>query len=482
MTDPATWTITTASRNLRQRRCSCREYIEVLIGQCERLITLNAFTSHDWDNLMDMARAIDDGTRDAGVLGGIPLVFKDNINTRMLATTAGTGALQRFVASEDAPVARALFGAGALLGAKGNMHELAFGITNNNAVTGASRNPWNPMLIPGGSSGGVAVAIAARMMPGGIGTDTAGSVRLPAALCGIVGFRPSVGRYASDGIVPISHTRDTAGPMARSVADIVLLDAMMTGSTGQSRIRDPRGLRLGVAQGRFFDNLEESVAKEAARVLDLLADAGVELVDIDTIDITELDAATGFPVTLFEFPGDLRRYLAENALPYSLQDILDGIGSPGVREIVAEQLSDTAMAEDVYLRARNVDRPRLQLAWASRFETANVEAVIFPTSPLTARPVGEDETVELNGERVPTFETYIRNTSPGSIAGIPGISLPTGLAGTGLPIGMELEGPGGADVRLLEIAATVEDIIGFDASPLNGSLAGNRRRASGKAN
>lgn len=467
MTDPATWTITTASRNLRQRRCSCCEYIEVLIGQCERSIVLNAFSSHDWDHLMDTARAVDDGTREAGFLGGIPLVFKDNINTRMLATTAGTGALQGFVASEDAPVARALLEAGALLGAKGNMHELAFGITNNNAVTGASRNPWDPMLIPGGSSGGVAAAIAARMMPGGIGTDTGGSVRLPAALCGIVGFRPTVGRYASGGIVPISHTRDTAGPMARRVADIVLLDAVMTGSTGQSRVRDPRGLRLGVAQGRFFEDLEDSVAKEAARVLDLLDDSGVELVDIDMSDVTDLDAAAGFPVTLFEFPGDLRRYLAENGLPYSLQDILDGIGSPDVRKIVAEQLSDTAVAEGAYLRARNVDRPGLQRAWAFRFDTVNVEAIIFPTSPLTARPVGEDETVELNGERVPTFETYIRNTSPGSVAGIPGISLPTGLAGNGLPIGMELEGPGGADVSLLEVAATVEDIIGFDALPLN---------------
>ena len=148
-----------------------------------------------------------------------------------------------------------------------------------------------------------------------------------------------------------------------------------------------------------------------------------------------------------------------------MNDVLDGIGSPDVRGVVASQLGAEAMPEDVYRKALDVDRPRLQRAYASFFDSHAVEAVIFPTSPVTARPIGDDETIEFGGERVPTFSTFIRNTDPGSNAGIPGLSLPTGLAATGLPIGMELDGPAGSDVRLLAIAAAVEAAVGFDARP-----------------
>ena len=458
-------TITGALNALRERVCSCREYVEALIGQCERHAALDAFVSRDWDTLVAAARAVDDGARAGEGLAGIPLVLKDNIDTASLTTSGATGALRERDAPPDAPAARALFHAGALLGAKGNMHELAFGITTNNAVTGASRNPWNPSLIPGGSSGGVAVAVAARMMPGGIGTDTGGSVRLPAALCGLVGFRPTVGRYSGAGIIPISHTRDTAGPITRSVSDARWLDAVMAGRHGTGTVARPDGIRLGVPRAGFYDDLEPAVAAEADRVLDLLADSGITLIEVDLSEVAELNAAVGFPVALFEFPRDLARYLAEDGIRLSLRDVVDGIGSPDVRGIASAQLGDEAMPEAVYRQARNVDRPRLQLAWSFCFAEHEIEAVIFPTSPVTARPIGDDETIELNGERVPTFATYIRNTDPGSNAGIPGISLPTGLTPAGLPVGMELDGPAGSDERLLAVAAAIEDRVGFDAEP-----------------
>ena len=420
---------------------------------------------------------MDGGSGTRGPLAGVPLALKDNIATTTLTTSGATGALAGFVAPRNAPAAEALFEAGALLGAKANMHELAFGITNNNAVTGAARNPWDPKMIPGGSSGGTAAAVAARMMPGGLGTDTGGSVRLPAALCGLAGFRPSVGRYSGAGIIPISHTRDTAGPIARTVADLRLLDAVMAG-TGTGRTggagragSDPgaapalAGLRLGVPRAAFFTELEPDVAAEAGRVLDLLSDLGVALVEADIPEVLDLNAAVGFPIALYEFVRDLPRHLAENGLALSLEDVLGGIGSPDVRGIVASQLGPDAMPEAVYRKALDVDRPRLQRACADYFAAHSVEAVIFPTSPVSARPIGDDETIELGGERVPTFPTFIRNTDPGSNAGIPGLSLPTGLTSTGLPVGMELDGPVGSDVRLLAVAAAVEEAVGFDARP-----------------
>ena len=470
-------TVVEAADALRERACSCREYVEALIARVEAMAGLNAFVSRDWDALLAAARAVDRGAAARGPLAGVPLALKDNIATTTLTTSGATGALAGLVAPRNAPVAEALFEAGALLGAKANMHELAFGITNNNAVTGPARNPWDPLMIPGGSSGGTAVAVAARMMPGGLGTDTGGSVRLPAALCGLAGFRPSVGRYSGAGIIPISHTRDTAGPITRTVADLRLLDAVMAGTgTGTGRPggvgragSDPApalaGLRLGVPRAAFFAELEPEVAAEAGRVLDLLSDLGVVLVEADIPEVSELNAAVGFPIALYEFVRDLPRHLAEDGLALSLEDVLGGIGSPDVRGIVASQLGPEAMPEAAYRTALEVDRPRLQRAYADYFADHAVEAVIFPTSPVSARPIGDDETIELGGERVPTFPTFIRNTDPGSNAGIPGLSLPTGLTSTGLPVGMELDGPVGSDLRLLAVGAAVEEAVGFDARP-----------------
>ena len=471
--------VSEAAAALRARACSCREYVEALVARCEAMAHLNAFVSHDWEALLAAARAVDDGSGSGarGPLAGVPLALKDNIDTTTLTTSGATGALAGLVAPRNAPVAEALFAAGALLGAKANMHELAFGITNNNAVTGAARNPWDPSMIPGGSSGGTAVAVAAHMMPAGVGTDTGGSVRLPAALCGLAGFRPSVGRYPGAGIIPISHTRDTAGPIARRVADLRVLDAVMAGGDPGRGQRSPgavqaktaipglAGLRLGVPRAAFYRDLEPDVAREAGRVLDLLADLGVGLVEAEIPDVSDLNAAVGFPIALYEFVRDLPRYLAGNGIELSMSEVLEGIGSLDVKGIVASQLGPEAIPEEVYRRALEIDRPRLQRTYADYFAEQSVAAVLFPTSPVSARPIGEDETIELNGERVPTFPTIIRNTDPGSNAGIPGLSLPTGLTSTGLPVGMELDGPAGSDERLLAVAAAVEEAIGFDARP-----------------
>ncbi len=363
------------------------------------------------------------------------------------------------------PVARALFDAGALLGGKGNMHELAFGITNNNPVTGAARNPWNPAMIPGGSSGGVAVAVSARMMPGGVGTDTGASVRLPAALCGLVGFRPTVGRYPGRGIVPVSRTRDTAGPIARSVGDVALLDGFMAGQRPAREAMEVSRLRLGVPRRHFFEDLDPSVADAAEVALHALGRAGAELIEVEIRDVAGLNSAVSLPVALYEFRICLSQYLSENGLDLSMRDILDGIGSPDVRGILESQLGDRAVPETAYRQALDVDRPRLQAAYAEVFARNEIDAVIFPTSPLPARPVGNDETVLINGENKPTFDTYIRNTDPGSNASIPGISLPCATNGDGLPIGLELDGPAGSDVRLLAVAAAVEAVLGFSEKP-----------------
>ncbi len=198
------------------------EYVDLLLERCEQYRDLNAFIYQNPDGIRDAAiRA--DRARDAGEtlgpLHGLPIILKDNIDTREMPTTGGTPALKGHRPLENAPIVQSLLEAGAIIFGKANMHELAHGITNNNKAFGPVRNPHDRTKIPGGSSGGCGAAVGARLVPAGIGTDTGGSVRIPAALCGIVGFRPTVGRYPQRGIVPISHTRDTAGPMTRSVVD-----------------------------------------------------------------------------------------------------------------------------------------------------------------------------------------------------------------------------------------------------------------------
>jgi mandelamide amidase len=212
-------TLLQARAALKSRQLSAVEYVQALFQQAEQNDHLNAWISRDPQQLVADAQSSDSNRpalKHDGALMGIPLALKDNINTCGLPTSAGTQALLGKTPATNAAVFQSLLNAGALLAGKTNMHELALGITNNNAVTGAARNPWNAALIPGGSSGGSAVAVAARMVPAALGTDTGASVRLPAALCGIVGFRPTVGRYPCRGIVPLSKTRDTPGTMARS--------------------------------------------------------------------------------------------------------------------------------------------------------------------------------------------------------------------------------------------------------------------------
>lgn len=458
-------TITQALAEMKAGRVRSRDLVEALIARCEAGVTLNAFVSTDWNTLRRAADAMDGSGRAGHGLGGVPLCFKDNIATGVFPAGAGTGALANNRPRRIAPLAAALLEAGALVGATGNMHELAFGITSNNGVTGAARNPWNPQMIPGGSSGGVAAAVSARLMPGGIGTDTGASVRLPASLCGVVGFRPTVGRYSGAGIVPVSLTRDTAGPIARSVEDIRLLDRVMSGKDGLSERISLKGLRLGLPRAYFYEPLDPAVRECAEAALSALRKAGVELIEADIPDIGKLDEAVSFPVALHEFIRDLQAYLDDNDIALSLRDICDGVGSPDVRGLFEALLGEGAMPVAVYQEAMTVHRPLLQAAYRDYFSSHDVGAIIFPTAPMTARPIGQDETVDLNGTQVPTFGTFIRNTDPGSNAAIPGISLPVGLSPERLPIGMELDGPAASDERLLAIAAAIEPVVGFHAKP-----------------
>lgn len=407
------------------------------------------------DQVLTAARHVDQQRRSGqplGRLAGLPLLVKDNIDAVGFPTTAGTPGLLHNVPRENAPVLQRLLDAGAILFAKANMHELAFGITSHNYYFGAVHNPYNPGLIPGGSSGGPAAGVAARICPAALGTDTGGSVRIPAALCGLVGFRPTKGRYPADRIVPISHTRDTPGPITRTVADAALLDAIETGRK-RAQPLPLRGMRLGIPRNPFWQDLDPEVAAVTENALDRLRDQGVVLVEADIPDALTLDQQSGFPIALFEFRVDLPQYLAEEGSGMSYDYVVSNIASPDVKAAVA---SAEQVTQAQYDQAINVFRPGLQDRYARYFSDNRVVAMLIPTTILPARPIGEDQTVPLNGQQVPTFTTYIRNTDADAVAGIPGLSLPVGLTRSGLPVGLELDGLVGSDAALLGIGRALE--------------------------
>ena len=420
--------------------------------QIEQYADYNAFISLD-RNLPSSSPIA------SGPLSGMVLSIKDNIHLAGVPNTAGTPLLKNFVPDEDAELVKRLKAAGALIIGKNNMHELAYGITSNNAAFGSVHNGVVRGYTAGGSSGGTGAAVALGLVDAGIGTDTGGSVRIPAALNGLVGFRPTTGRYPGSGMTTISNTRDTAGPIANSVADAALLDGVLSGDDTAVSAIDIQGLRLGLPRAYFYDDLDPQVAAAMDSTLDKLRAAGAVLVEAELTGIPELNAKVSFPIVLYETSQLLPAYFAEHVPGASEQQIIDSIASPDVKQVVGDALNG-AIPEAGYLDALHTQRPLLQQAYADYFKQQAVEAVIFPTTPLPARPLQQDmTTVELNGEQVPTFPTYIRNTDPASNAGIPAISIPAGVSSDGLPIGVELDGPSGSDRRLLAVAAAVEAIL-----------------------
>lgn len=456
-----------AVKLMRRGDLKVSDYVDTLLTQIKAKSDLNAFITFDEALVRQQAAALDrhrEAGGDCGRLFGLPIAVKDNIETSDYVTTGGTGALKNHRPDSNAPALQKLLDQGALVLGKTNLHELAFGITSNNGVFGPVRNPYNTDMIAGGSSGGSAVAVAARMAPMAIGTDTGGSTRIPPALCGIVGFRPTLGRYGSEGAIPISHTRDTIGTMARTVADIQLIDQVlvagveMVPQSDQVDLPNLKGIRLGLSRDYFLDNLDAEVAEATDRALTLLKDLGAEIIEVDLEDLSALNEAVSLPICLYEGIQDMAAYLPTTGLDFD--QLIDGMGSPDVKGLYQAIRSAPPVTADGYRKLLEHDRPKLQQAYRDYFKDNQLAAMIFPTTKLAARPLGQDETVTINGDEVPTFPAFVHNTDPSSNAGIPGVSVPMALTTGGLPLGLEFDGPEHSDARLLQIAAVFEAATG----------------------
>ncbi|XP_037790819.1 epidermal growth factor receptor-like [Penaeus monodon] len=431
------------------------------LNRAEQFRYYNAYITTDRQYAQSLATDLD-ALGDTGdmVLYGMTIAMKDNIDVANMPHTAGHMMLSNYVPKQDAPLSSSLKNAGVIILGKVNMHELAYGVTSNNAAFGPVRNAFNSNKFAGGSSGGTATAVALGLADAGIGSDTGGSSRIPAAVSGIVGFRPSTGRYPAEGMTHLSWTRDTPGPMARDVRTVAVLDAVLAGSSS-SEIAPiiPRDIRLGVPRTHFYQSLSRDVSGRMEEVLKVLSAEGIELVEANMHYVPKLTELTGFPVIFYESLVAFHQLLNRTNLRVSFSDFVDGISSPDVKNLVKSIISDP-VPELKYQQSLYHYRLLLKEAYQEYFDLNRVDAAIFPSVPLPAMDiVGSEDTVMLHGDQVPTLATYIRNTDPSSNAGVPSLAIPMGVNREGLPMGLQIEGPEGSDRKLLAIGAAVEEIL-----------------------
>ncbi len=395
----------------------------------------------------------------SGLLTYVPYAVKDNIDAAGFETTAGAPFFRGTPPVNDANVVSALnFEGGVVLG-KTNMHELAFGITSNNGEFGAVRNPLNPSLSAGGSSGGSAAVVALGNVPFSLGTDTGGSITVPASFCGIVGFRPTTGRYPGDGVVNLSWSRDTVGIHANRVGDVQTVDRLITRSRRRDQVLKPRGIRLGVPPS-YFDDLDDDVLAITQAALGRLESEGIELVDLEVPGAIDVAGTAGFGLVFYETGLTLPARAATLPEPFAsltVSDMARLAGSKDVREVLA-MISEQGPTIEAYEQARTA-RWELRRAYEAAFLASGVDALAFPSVPVLPPRIGQDDELELNGRSLPLFPTVTRHAGPGSFAGSPMLSLPAGRTADGLSVGLTLEGQFGDDEFLLSIGEVVESIL-----------------------
>jgi aspartyl-tRNA(Asn)/glutamyl-tRNA(Gln) amidotransferase subunit A len=411
---------------------------------------LNAFITVDPDYSLAQASEADRLLAAGGrhhPLTGIPVALKDTIPTAGLRTTAGSRILADWVPDADAPVVERLRSCGAVVIGKTNLHEFAYGGTSENEHFGTVRNPWDPRRVAGGSSGGSAAAVAAGLAAAAVGTDAAGSVRIPACQCGAVGFKPTYGSVRTAGLIPLSWSLDHVGAITRTVRDAELLHNAMTGRRRQcpdhpGRPGSPRveGLRVGLPRRYAFAGVDPGIADRVRSAVAALASLGVTVEEIDVPEL-ELSTATVYTIIAGEAGAYHSRWWPERVADY---------GADIQRRLAAA----ARLSAGDYVQAHRV---RAQIVEALAAALEDVDAIVTPTAPLPPQRVGQTE-VTFAGQRRPTTGggVFTRFTAPFNLSGGPAISVPCGLTPGGMPAGLQIAAAPGRDELVLRLAAAYE--------------------------
>jgi len=443
-------TLSDAAALLRSRSLSPVALTQACLRRIERLNpVLNAFITVTAEPALEQARAAEDEIARGlyrGPLHGIPLALKDLVDTAGVPTTAGSALFKARVPNRDAEVVRRLKQAGAVLLGKLNLHEFAYGGSGMISYFGVVRNPWAPEHIAGGSSSGAAAAVAAGLCFGALGTDTAGSIRLPAACCGVVGFKPTYGLVSTRGVIPLAWSYDHVGPITRRVRDAALLLQAIAAYDPQdlaSRQLPPAdyaaeignsapSLRVGILRQFFFEDLDSEVAAAINNALQVLETLVAELSDasipVDTDRTVQSAEAYAYHAPFVAEGPELYQ-------PETLRRIRGG------QDITAA----------VYIEKR---RELEQMRSAARDLFAGCDLLVSPAAPVPAPAIAE---LQANPDDLRKRELLLlRNTRPFNVLGLPAISVPCGFTAAGLPVGVQIAGPPGGDALVLRLAHAYE--------------------------
>jgi aspartyl-tRNA(Asn)/glutamyl-tRNA(Gln) amidotransferase subunit A len=456
--DLAFASIEEVARLYRKRKLSPLEVTKLMLTRIDQLNPkLNAYITVTAELALAQAKKAESelfargrkGNLDRGPLHGIPISLKDNIYTKDIRTSAGSKILNDFIPTRDAEVWARLRESGAILLGKTNLHEFAYGVTTNNPHYGPTRNPWDFARIPGGSSGGSAAAVAAGLCYGSIGTDTGGSIRIPASLCGVVGLKPGIRRVSVEGVVPLSPHLDFVGPLARTAADAALLlnpifvagKAKARPAVRKSSSRANR-FRLGLPKEFFLDLLSEDVNAAFHEAVRSLRKQGAKIKTVSIPLLSETEEA-GNQIAWAE------------ATHYHQQAGWFPARSADYGEDVRSRLEmGTKVSATAYLQALEL-REKFIRQFHQAMAAAEVDALVAPTTPIAAPLIGEEST-PIGKASHPTRALLLRLNRPANLAGIPAISIPCGFTDSGLPVGLQLIGAVTDEHRLLRIARRFE--------------------------
>ena len=429
----------------------------------EHFHDVTASTNATWNAFRDFDFA--SPTDGVGALRGVPVAVKDGICTRDFATTACSSILSEFKPPYDATVVSKLRAAGAVVVGKTNMDEFAMGSSTENSYFGSTKNPWNACCVPGGSSGGSAAAVAAGMVPLALGSDTGGSIRQPAAFCGITGLKPTYGRVSRLGLIAFASSLDQVGPMGRSAADVATMLTVIAGhdpldsTSAQQPVPDYArelqqeiaGLRIGICPSQFSSEVDQSVVHGVREALQQLTQLGAEIVEIE-LPHEKYAVATYYVVAPCEAASNLARYDGVRYTSRSPSKQLtemytktrsEHFGAEVRRRILLGTYAlSSGYYDQYYVKASRVRR-LIQQDFENAFK--KVDLIAGPTTPTTAFPLGDRVSDPIQMYLADVF------TVSANLAGIPALSIPCGFA-AGLPIGLQLQGPAFGEGRLLRVA------------------------------
>jgi indoleacetamide hydrolase len=460
-----------AAAAVRNGDITSENYTTALLERARAFADLNAFITIDGAAVLAAARDADKARAAGAVtpLLGVPLGVKDSYLTKGLPTSFGLESLAHFVPREDADAVRAIKNAGALVFCKNNLVEMSYGLTGHNERYGQVKNPHARDRVAGGSSSGSAASVATGIVPASLGGDTVGSIRVPASFCGVIGFKPTTGRWPRNGVAPIAHTLDTTGAFARSVDDCILVDQVVTGeqAAGLSNTGyDLKGARLAFAPRQFLDLVDSEIEARFREVIRRLRDAGAEVVEVDLgDDFNALIQTATWGIFAHETMGAISEFLRSHDIPTTFEAIYEDL-KPQLRQAWGHIVlpgGAGAISAEAYQTALNVSRPEIQRRLDKAFVTQGAQAILQPTTPCTAPLIEEQVTVHIAGKEV-SYLALANHTVSASSVGLPGISLPVGLSRAGLPIGLELDAPKGSDRALLDLARRIEGALGAQAN------------------